>query len=342
MSSRIYLEDIDVVKMFIEEWMESLKGLEKEILKLEVCSEDTELINDIYRRAHSIKGGSSFVGLSIITSLSYEVEVTLDAIRKRDITVNTELIDSLLLLVDFLNTYIANLLSKIKEQGTTDENEIFIDFINEQNENSVLERLKIAHEKCKKLELNTSVSEGEPKEEVELDILQTEEFKNGLAEGMKEQFLLESTEHIERIENYLLIELDKNSDNREAINDIFRSVHSIKGGTGIYLSALSAKNPLFSGLRKFSEVVHNFESLLVLVRDKVISFDKSLIDLSYSVTDYFKAFINAVDANDNIDLNEIEILGKIGASIVCIESGSCYISQKVLPITPEVSEKNSL
>ena len=88
-------------------------------------------------------------------------------------------------------------------------------------------------------------------EEIGLDMLQTEDFKKGLSEGMKEQFLFESTEHIERIENHLLIELDKNGDDREVINDMFRAVHSIKGGTGIYLSALPSLIPAHLGLNKF-------------------------------------------------------------------------------------------
>jgi hypothetical protein len=45
MSSRIYIEDIDVGKAFIVEWMKCLAGFEKEILKLEYHSEDIELLD---------------------------------------------------------------------------------------------------------------------------------------------------------------------------------------------------------------------------------------------------------------------------------------------------------
>ena len=129
MRSRIYIEDIDVAKIFIDEWRGCLDGLEKEILKLEIHSEDIELLNNIFRRVHSIKGGSSFIGLSGITKLSYEIEFTLDAISKRKISVNTELIDSLLLSVDFLNGYISRLCEKLKGNDFTDENgAIYLDF----------------------------------------------------------------------------------------------------------------------------------------------------------------------------------------------------------------------
>ncbi|MDI6706003.1 MAG: Hpt domain-containing protein, partial [Bacillota bacterium] len=151
MSRGFYLADIDLVKMFIDEWTRCLEGLEKEILKLEVHSDDIELLNDIFRRVHSIKGGSSFVGLSGIAKLSHEIEFTLDAIRKRKASVNSELIDSLLLAADFLNGYISQLCERLKEYDLSGEDgAIYINFENERKEEAVLEGLKQALEKSEK------------------------------------------------------------------------------------------------------------------------------------------------------------------------------------------------
>lgn len=330
MCNRIYIEDIAVVKVFINEWKECLEGLEKDILRLEISTDDIELINNIIKKVHSLKNGYSFVGLSNIRNLIHEIEVTIEAVREGNVFVDNELINSLLLSIDFLNGYISHLLSKIINHDLTNgAEEISLDFENEQSADLIMENLKLTREKCNDIKHDERMVEVEDQADKELDVLQSEEFKIELAEGMKEQFLLESIEHIERIENELLIELDKNGDNRDAINDIFREIHSIKGGTGIYLSVLSDKSAIYSGLKRFSEVVHNFESLLALVRDKGSSFDKSLIDLTYNVTDYLRTFICAVDTNENIDLNETDILGKIGASVVCIETGSCYIAKKI-------------
>jgi len=344
MYSRIYLEDIDVVKLFIDEWLECLEGLEKEILKLEIRSEDDELLNDIFRRVHNIKGGSSFVGLSGITRLSHEVEFTLDAIRKRKVNVNTELIDSLFLSVDYLNGFITQLFNRLNVEDFTSENgEIYMDFEYEQKEEFVLESLKLAREKCGEKELEESNTQADtPKEEIE--ILQTEEFKNGLADGMKEQFLIESMEHIEEIENCLLINLENNSNDRGAINEIFRAVHSIKGGTGIYLSTLSVKSPLYSGLKRFSETVHSFESLLALIRDKGCSFDKSLIDLGYSVIDYLRFQMNAIASGESIDSQDDDIQSKIKVSMSGIENILCNTVQtdlqQVLPDASKSGDSN--
>jgi len=341
MCSRIYIEDFDVVKMFIDECMESLEGLEKEILKLEIHSEDIELLNNIFRRVHSIKGGSSFVGLSEITKLSHEIEFTLDAIRKRKVNVNAELIDSLLLSVDFLNGYLNRFFEKLKENNLSDENGvIFMDFEYEQKEEPVLESLKLAREKYQEKEPEESKPQEEAlQEEIRSDILQTEDFIKGLAEGMKEQFLLESTEHIERIENHLLIELDKNEDDREVINDMFRAVHSIKGGTGMYLSALPPQSPVHLGLKKFSEVVHTFESLLALIRDKGCKFENNLIDLSYRVMDFLKSVINTVTSEEFNDSLDSGILDQIREQVSYIQSLSGDISKKAVITTRQEAVK---
>ncbi|NSW89563.1 MAG: chemotaxis protein CheA [Firmicutes bacterium] len=323
MSNSFYLEDVDLIKMFIDEWTECLEGLEKEILKLEVHWDDGELLNDILRRVHNIKGGSSFVGLSCITKLSHEIEFTLNAIRKGNTSVNLELIDSLLQAVDLLNGYIVQLYEKLKEYDLSGEKgAIHIEFVNSEKEKSVLEGLKQALEKSEKNEKEDDGKPGgkEEQEEVGLEILQTEEFKSRLAEGMKEQFLLEGTEHVERIENQLLIQLDINGDDRDVIHEMFRAIHSIKGGIGIYLATITHQSPYYSALKQFSEVVHTFESLLALIRDKELTFEKKLIDLSYEVIDYLKTSMSAVASEECHNIPASGILDRIDRYISYLQS----------------------
>ncbi|MDI6706004.1 MAG: chemotaxis protein CheA, partial [Bacillota bacterium] len=168
--------------------------------------------------------------------------------------------------------------------------------------------------------------EGKPGEKegqeevVGLEILQTEEFKSRLAEGMKEQFLLEGTEHVERIENQLLIQLDKNGNDKEAINEMFRAIHSIKGGIGIYLATVLPQSPCYSALKELSEVVHAFESLLALIRDRGLKFEKNLIDLSYEVMDYLKTSMSAVASEEYHNLLASGILERINGYVSYLQS----------------------
>jgi two-component system chemotaxis sensor kinase CheA len=323
MNSKIYLDDLDLAKMFIDEWNECLEGLEKEILKLEVHSDDSELLNEIFRRVHSIKGGSSFVGLSSITKISHEIEFTLDAIRKGKAVVDSELIDSLLGAVDLLNSQISQLYQKIKEVALSKDNGAIAIDIEHVAEDAVIENLRRTLHKHEKKDDQVARSDNNSaRSEAGLEMLQSAEFQNNLAEGMKEQFLLENWEHVERIENKLLIQLDRNGQDREAVNEMFRAVHSIKGGTGIYLAALLPQNAGYSILKAFSEVVHTFENMLALIRDREFQFEKKVIDLSYEVIDYFKLALNAVASDTDDNLMITEILRKINAGIAGLQSVS--------------------
>lgn len=307
-----YLDDTDLARMFIDEWAECLEGLEKEILKLEVQSDDIELVNDIFRRVHSIKGGSSFVGLSSITKLSHEIEFTLDAIRKKKVRVNSELIDSLLESVDFLNGYIVNIYNKLKESELSSENKpVFIES-DEQKEKSILENLKRVREKNKENAQASREPEKEAgREEADPESYQPKEMIDRLTEGLKEQFFLEVGEHVERIENQYLEQLASRGDDREVINELFRSVHSIKGGIGIYLSTVPHDSPDYLAFKDFSDVVHHYESLLALVRDRGLAFEKELVDLSYEVIDCLRTAIGSLSSEECHKISAAGILEKV-------------------------------
>lgn len=335
MYSRIYIEDIDIIKVFINEWIECLEVLEKEIVKLELQSEDGELFNNIVRCVRSIKRGASFLGLSYITRLSYEIECLFDELRNKKLIVDTELIDSLLSSVNFLNNYITKLSERFKEKSFIDENGLqYQDFENGQEEELILENLKLANEKYQaKHNEDNALSE----EFLQFAILESEEFKRGLLETVKEQFFIENSEHIERIENDILIRLDINSNDRDAINEIFRAVHSIKGGIGIYLSALPPNSSVYVELKKFSEVVHIFESLLALIRDKEFTFEKNLIDLSFLVIDYLKTYINSIATEEFNDLSDNDVHDRIKKQIEYFQS----ISGNKVKSTDATVRKNS-
>lgn len=299
MCSKIYKEDIDVVKLIIDECRKSLGGLEKELLKLETHSDNIELLHHIFGCIRRLKRESSFFGLVSITRLTYEMESIIDTIKSRKVDVDTELIDSLLLGVDFLNAYTKRLDKGLADNNLSNDNAtMYLEFSNNQKEDQLLESIKMAHEKCKAEDKEKSIHQKALEENNGSDILMSEEFKNGLAEGVKEQFLLENSEHLEKIENDLLIRLDGNKNDNKAIDELFRAVHSIKGGTGIYLSTLSTDSQLRLGLNKFLDVVHTFESLLSIIRDKKFDFEKNFIDLSLVVIDYLKLFINSIDSEE--------------------------------------------
>lgn len=342
MGKKNYRQDMSIVKMFIDEWLACFNSLEKEILKLEVYSKDMELSDNLLNDIHFIKSGSSFIGLSSITRLCYEIETILKALENDEITVKTELIDSLLLFLDFFKAYLVRLNDIIKKKYfATDDEAIYLEIHDEDQEDheeQVYHSLKMAFETCQVNESEENKFREQGSEDVNLDILQSEEFKSGLAEGIQEQFQLESLEHIEKIENDLLMRLDSNSSDSEAMNEIFRAVHSVKGGTGIYLAVLNPQSTLYMGLKQFSEIVHSYESLLALIRDKECKFENTLVDLSFFVMDYLKSFISAIDSEKFEQLGVQDILDKIKLQLSDLQSANST-GENARFITPQEAPK---
>ncbi len=286
------MEDVNIVNALSNLWMIKLEMLERDILRLETNAQALDLLDSIYSSIHSMKLGTSFVGLFSVTRVQHEMMEIIDSIKRQRLLVDTEVIDALLYSVDFLRAIFTKLKELLSENNFSDENgALVLHFEVEEDKRLVLDKFQVLFE-VQKEENETDFTKESDTEE------QPEDFKRELAEGIKEQFLCENFEHIERIENDLLIRLDANSNDREAINEIFRSVHSMKGGIGLFLSMLSPGDPTYGVLKKCSEVVHSFESLLALHRDKECKFEKNLVDLSFSAVDYLKLSFNMIAAEE--------------------------------------------
>ena len=59
--------------VFFEESFEALDSMEAALLRLDLGAPDLELINTIFRAAHSLKGGSATFGFTSITSFTHSV-----------------------------------------------------------------------------------------------------------------------------------------------------------------------------------------------------------------------------------------------------------------------------
>ncbi|MBI3547079.1 MAG: chemotaxis protein CheA [Gammaproteobacteria bacterium] len=100
---------------FFEESLEGLAGMETELLHLEKAANDSgqenvqadpEILNTIFRGAHSIKGGSSTFGFNEVAAFAHVLESRLDALREGKILPNRQVIGLLLLAVDCLRNLI--------------------------------------------------------------------------------------------------------------------------------------------------------------------------------------------------------------------------------------------
>src|SRR3989304_5313911 len=85
---------------FFQEASAQVELLEQNILALEHDPKNLEAIDELFRAAHTLKGGAATVGMKKLTAVTHLVEDVLDEIRSKKRTVREEMIDCLLAAID--------------------------------------------------------------------------------------------------------------------------------------------------------------------------------------------------------------------------------------------------
>ena len=86
-----------------------LEELEQGLVQLEERSHDRELVNGVFRAAHSIKGGAGAVGYDALVTVTHTAENVLSRVRERELEVTRPLIDLLLRAVDKVRALVDDL-----------------------------------------------------------------------------------------------------------------------------------------------------------------------------------------------------------------------------------------
>ncbi|HNP26743.1 MAG TPA: Hpt domain-containing protein, partial [Nitrosomonas sp.] len=94
-------------EVFFEESSELLAEMEACLLGLDISSPDPEDLNAIFRAAHSIKGGAGTFGFTDMTELTHMLESLLDKLRKGEIEIRGEMIDTFLKAGDVIKGQLA-------------------------------------------------------------------------------------------------------------------------------------------------------------------------------------------------------------------------------------------
>jgi two-component system chemotaxis sensor kinase CheA len=85
-----------IIHEFLIESFENLSGISEELTLYEKDHKDTELLNSIYRKVHTLKGSASFLAYKKLEGVTHNAENILDHIREGELSSNAEVIDVLL------------------------------------------------------------------------------------------------------------------------------------------------------------------------------------------------------------------------------------------------------
>ncbi|MGE3728279.1 MAG: chemotaxis protein CheA [Candidatus Sericytochromatia bacterium] len=255
------IEDEEIIADFIVEAGEFLQQLDQDLIALEQAPEDLELLNGIFRAAHTIKGNASFLGFAKLTRFTHQTENVLDKLRSGEMSMNPEIMDLILASVDVMKALMDNL---------RDESQVDIE--------PTLQRL----EKCLKGELSAPVIEVKV-----ADVISAADFGDEMDEII-EDFKVEAGELIESLDQDLL-SLEQTPDNLDLLNQIFRPVHTIKG------------NSSFLGFDKLTRFTHQLENLLDQLRSGDKQATPDIIDVILTSVDLMKTLMQNLQNEAAID-----------------------------------------
>lgn len=107
------IQDDETLQMYLEESIDHLSDIENDLLAIEAdgANINEDLVNKVYRAAHSIKGGAGFMGLTNIKDLTHEMENILGKIRSRKMIPTSGIVNVLLKASDALKELLDNVLN---------------------------------------------------------------------------------------------------------------------------------------------------------------------------------------------------------------------------------------
>ncbi|EJC02317.1 chemotaxis histidine kinase/response regulator CheAY2 [Helicobacter pylori] len=114
----------EIMEDFLIEAFEMNEQLDQDLVELEHNPEDLDLLNRIFRVAHTIKGSSSFLNLNILTHLTHNMEDVLNRARKGEIKITPDIMDVVLCSIDLMKTLLVTIRDTGSDTNNGKENEI--------------------------------------------------------------------------------------------------------------------------------------------------------------------------------------------------------------------------
>ncbi|MDY0120582.1 MAG: response regulator [Sulfurimonas sp.] len=94
----------EILQDFLVESFELIEQLDQDLVELESRPDDLELLNGIFRVAHTVKGASSFLNFDVLTHLTHHMEDVLNKARHGELKITPEVMDVILESIDLMKT----------------------------------------------------------------------------------------------------------------------------------------------------------------------------------------------------------------------------------------------
>ena len=278
--------DEQVLKGFIDEAKSYLPSIINGIQAYRDQPTDADLLDEAYRYMHTIKGASSMVGFDGLSAIADELEQILAGLVDGKLVFHEEEFDGILEAVELIQTYL---------DGVADES--FDEAPLVDRANSIVQQL---HEGAEEGHISEDEDQA-PHSAEHLQLLPTKVLKGSagvnfdfsmpedLAPELLEVYTIESEDHLRDISRHLEI-LKNEPENKDVLQDVRRTVHTLKGAAGMV------------GLIAVSELAHRMEDLLDQVYDGSLNIDPEVLELLFGSTDALEDMSKGDKWNEELKL----------------------------------------
>ena len=282
-----YNTDNPVFFDFVKEAKDYLPAIRSGVEEYIKAPDDAEKVRDSHRFLHTIKGGAAMLGITGLRSIASYPEEILDEILEGTLTFSDEHGKAILDATDSIEQFLDGLLEEnlveeplvskittrfrsllglppVEEEatGTEEPAEAVV-------EAELAEAVEVEPEpKPTPTKVSTKALTISPEDEASLQEADT----SNIPEELMEIFALEAEDHMQNISR-TMGDFEKNPENKELMEGIRRSVHTIKGSAGVV------------GLKALSRLAHRLEDMLDLLYADEMKLDTEKTNLLFSAID---------------------------------------------------------
>ncbi len=285
---------LEVIEDYVAECSELLEDMESQLLSSE--SMNQELANEMFRPLHSFKGSSASIGFNTITEVAHAAENLLSYFHKGQFASDDhKYVQFYLDFYDYMKSAFAKVHVDKNDHNCSEGSSEIVTAANALVTDIQAQLGTIAHSETtkasddEKLEISLDDS-SEMAAQTTSEVSEPRVIDQELADA----FVAESGDCFSVIESKILF-LTGSPNDREAIDEVFRQIHSFKGNCGIFG---------FSDLEKLS---HKIESILEHIINGELTPERSIFDAILSLTDIFVAAIDSIEKGGNPSVDALDL-----------------------------------
>ena len=313
--SDLLLTQLNKNLLQLDEWVQSLDDDHRE-----PC--DTNLLNEMFRAAHSIKGLSCMMGLTDINTLTHKIENVFDAARNNQLTVNRDVVDLVFMGVDQLTALVELLKDPEAEPVNCDA---VLEGIRQLLSSAGAER-----KQSSQADAETALFDAPGETSLEIpDPFEDLNDEEDLSEKYVAIFIDETKTALDELSETLLTL--QGGDDPQDLNNLLLTSHKIKG------SAASV------GLNRAAKLAHLMEDLLQSFVEASGVLSTEATDALFACTDAFQKYVNRLKEGGSGSDNFSEVARKLRATRPSSEAERSETKQadRVTPTKKTIAEKPS-